>query len=66
MYHLLTYPMQVISTNRIIGTQIVKEASENLPREFVAIYERGALKSGLYRGLLPGIFAAMCWKDLAW
>ena len=43
MYRFLTYPLDVIKTNRIVGTQAVKDAGENLPREFVSLYERGAL-----------------------
>ena len=53
MYNFLTYPLDVIKTNRIAGTQIAKEAGDSLPRELVSVYERGLMQSGLYRGLAP-------------
>lgn len=57
MYPLITYPFDVIKTNRIVGSAFAKEATENLPREFIALHERGQLSSGLFRGLLPGLFS---------
>ena len=47
-----------MKTNRIIGTQITKEAGENLPREMIALYERNALQHGMYRGLSTGFAMA--------
>ena len=55
MYSYIANPLDVIKTNRILGTQISKEAGENLPREMLSLYERGAMQSGLYRGLVPAI-----------
>ena len=55
MYQFIAYPLDVVKTNRILGTQISKEAGENLPREMVALYESGALQSGMYRGLATGL-----------
>ena len=55
MYQFIAYPLDVVKTNRILGTQISKEAGENLPREMVALYERGALQSGMYRGFATGL-----------
>ena len=43
MYQFIAYPLDVVKTNRIIGSQISKEAGENLPREMLTLYERGAL-----------------------
>lgn len=54
-YNVFAYPFDVIKTNRIVQSQLCREAGDNLPREFVALYERGALASGFYRGLLPMI-----------
>ena len=56
MYAFLTYPLDVIKTNRIVGSQLTKEAGENLPRELVSVYERGTMKAGFYRGLAPIAF----------
>jgi len=53
MLQVLSYPLDVIKTNRILNTPLSKEAGEALPKEFLALYERGAMRSGLYRGLLP-------------
>ena len=65
MYQFLTYPLDVIKTNRIVNSPLTKGAGENLPREFVALYERGAVGQGLYRGLLPGLGATFFWKEVA-
>ena len=46
-------PLDVVKTNRIIGSEISRQAGESLPRELTAIFERGAFKNGMYRGLLP-------------
>jgi len=56
MYAFLTYPLDVIKTNRIVGSQLTREAGENLPRELVSVYERGAMQTGFYRGLAPIAF----------
>lgn len=49
------YPLDVIKANRIVSSPLAEEAGENLPRELVALYERGALSRGFYRGLVPMI-----------
>ena len=53
MYAFLTYPLDVVKTNRIVGSQVTREAGENLPRELVSVYERGTMQTGFYRGLAP-------------
>ena len=58
MYQFIAYPLDVVKTNRIIGTQVSREAGENLPRELIALYERGALQNGMYRGLSTGLLMA--------
>ena len=57
-FPLLTYPLDIIKTNRILQTSIAKEGAESIPREFLALYEKGGLKQGLYRGFLIGFLAA--------
>ena len=42
-YSFFAYPLDVIKANRIVSSPLAKEAGENLPRELVALYERGAL-----------------------
>ena len=50
----LLYPLDVIKTNRILNTPLsVKEAGGALPKDLRALYERGAMRGGLYRGVLP-------------
>ena len=61
---MLAYPLDVIKTNRILNTQLSKEAGEALPKEFLALHERGALRGGLYRGFLPYLVAAPLWANL--
>lgn len=51
----LTYPLDVIKTNRILQTSLSKEGAENIPKEFLALYEKGGLNRGLFRGLLAGV-----------
>jgi hypothetical protein len=57
-FPLLTYPLDIIKTNRILQTSIAKEGAESIPREFLALYEKGGMKQGLYRGFLIGLLAA--------
>ena len=61
MYSLLTYPLDIIKTNRILQTSISKEGAESIPKEFIALYEKGGLKTGLFRGLAVG-FVAACFQ----
>lgn len=58
MYTLLTYPLDIIKTNRILQTSLSKEGAESIPKEFTALYEKGGLTRGLFRGLLIGYLAA--------
>lgn len=57
-FALLTYPLDIIKTNRILQTSLSKEGAESIPREFQALYEKGGLSRGLFRGLLVGYLAA--------
>lgn len=57
-FPLLTYPLDIIKTNRILQTSIAKEGAESIPREFLALYEKGGMKQGLYRGFLIAFLAA--------
>ena len=58
MYSLLTYPLDIIKTNRILQTSLSKEGAESIPKEFTALYEKGGMNRGLFRGLLVGYLAA--------
>ena len=53
MYSLLTYPLDVIKTNRILQTSLAKEGADSVPRELSVLYEKGAFSKGLFRGILP-------------
>jgi hypothetical protein len=56
MFGIITYPFDVIKTNRILQTSFSKEAGESLPREFTSLHERGGLAKGLFRGVVPTLF----------
>lgn len=58
MYSILTYPLDIIKTNRILQTSLSKEGAESIPKEFIALYEKGGLQRGLFRGFFVGYFAA--------
>jgi hypothetical protein len=58
MFTVLTYPLDIIKTNRILQTSLAKEGAESIPKEFTALYEKGGLNRGLFRGLLVGYIAA--------
>jgi hypothetical protein len=52
MYSALSYPLDIIKTNRILQTSLSKENAESIPREFTALYEKGGLSRGLFRGFV--------------
>jgi hypothetical protein len=54
MYSVLTYPLDIIKTNRIIQSSLSKEGAESIPKEFQVLYEKGGLSKGLFRGLFIG------------
>ena len=58
MYTFLTYPFDIIKTNRILQTSLSKEGAESIPKEFTALYEKGGLSRGLFRGMVAGYIAA--------
>ena len=43
MYSLITYPLDVIKTNRILASSLSKEGGETIPKEFVVLFEKGGL-----------------------
>ncbi len=57
-FTLLTYPLDTIKTNRMLQTSLSKEGAESIPRECQALYEKGGLNRGLFRGLVVGYLAA--------
>lgn len=58
MYSVLTYPLDIIKTNRILQTSLSREGAESIPKEFTALYEKGGLSKGLFRGFLIAYVAA--------
>ena len=52
MYSFITYPLDVIKTNRILETELV---TKSVPREFVKLYENSGLHHGVMRGLAIGM-----------
>jgi hypothetical protein len=62
MLALLTYPFDVIKTNRILNTPLSKEAGHNMGREFVSLYEQGGLSRGAFRGMSLPILAIITSK----
>lgn len=59
MYAILTYPLDVIKTNRILQTSLSKEGADQIPREILALQEKGGLSRGLYRGFGAGFASAV-------
>ena len=53
MYHYVAYPFDIAKTNRILNTSFNRECGENLGKELVALYNRGQMQHGVYRGMLP-------------
>lgn len=64
MFQVLSYPLDVIKTNRIVGTPFAKEAGEAIPKEFLALSEIGGLKGGLFRGFAPFFIALPFWQQV--
>ena len=64
MYYALAYPLDVIKTNRILGTPLAKEAGESIPKEFLILYEYGALRGGLFRGMAPFLISIPFWNHV--
>ena len=58
MLHLLTYPLDVMKTNRILQTNLALECEEFAPKEIVALFERGGLRHGAMRGLSMSVLLA--------
>ncbi len=65
MYAVLTYPLDIIKTNRILQSSLSKEGAESIPKEFSVLYEKGGLQRGLFRGLFIGFLAAHAQESLA-
>ena len=57
-YQFLTYPLDVIKTNRIVQSSLAKEGVESVPREFMALYDKGGLQLGAMRGFSMGLLLA--------
>ena len=64
MYQVLTYPLDVIKTNRIVGSALSKEAGEAIPKEFLTLHEVGAMRAGLFRGFAPYIISMPFWYQV--
>lgn len=61
MYQFLTYPLDVIKTNRIVQSNMAREGVESVPREFMVLYEKGGLEAGAMRGF--SVAAALAVAD---
>ena len=51
-------------TNRILNTSFNKECGENLGKELVTMYERGQMRNGAFRGMMPLIGITMINNNL--
>jgi hypothetical protein len=65
MFAFLTYPLDIIKTNRILQTSLAKEGAERIPREILSLQEKGNLQNGLYRGFLATLAAAYIGRAIA-
>ena len=52
LYHLLTYPLDVIKTNRILDSKLTTPSMATVLKEAVEIFDKGGLQKGLMRGML--------------
>lgn len=59
MYQFLFYPLDVIKTNRIVESSLAKEGVESVPREFMALYDKGGLQAGVMRGFATAFAVTM-------
>ena len=53
VWELFSYPLQVITTNRIVESQLSKQGANSLSRELNILTSEGLNNRGLARGLLP-------------
>lgn len=53
MFSIYGNAFDVIKTNRIVQSEFSKTAGDNLTNEVALLWERGAFRQGLFRGLAP-------------
>ena len=51
MFEYLIFPFDTIKTNRIVKSFLSKEGTDSPAREILALYQKGGIQNGLYRGL---------------
>jgi hypothetical protein len=62
MFSIYGNAFDVIKTNRIVHSDLAKTAGENLTNELALLWERGAFRNGLFRGLAP-VIAFNLWSN---
>lgn len=55
LYQVLTYPLDVIKTNRILETSLAKQGVESTLREYVGLFDKGGFQLGLMRGFAASV-----------
>ena len=53
MFSLYGNALDVVKTNRIVQNEFSKTAGDNLANEMALLWERGAFRNGLFRGMVP-------------
>ena len=53
MFAIYGNALNVVATNRILQNEFSKTAGDNIANEIALLYERGALRNGLFRGVVP-------------
>ena len=53
MFFLYGNPLDVIKTNRMVQSEFSKAAGDNLATELALLWERGAFRNGVFRGVVP-------------
>ena len=53
MFQYFGNSLNVIGTNRIVQNEFSQTAGENIANEMALLWERGAFRNGLFRGLSP-------------
>ena len=56
MFEYLIFPFDTIKTNRIVKSFLSKEGADSPAREILALYQKGGIQNGLYRGLNMTLF----------
>ena len=52
--------LNVVTTNRMVQNEFSKTAGDNIANEMALLWERGAFRNGLFRGIAPVVAFNVC------